>query len=157
MAQEGLPREVDAALTGGEDGEGRVLRRQRGDPGPGAGEEEQAIVGDFGEGRATRLGTVPQRRLVTRSKARTMAQRRIPKWCREQVVQPRRTDRRRLRSLEELLEQYLLLGGIDQLAGGELMLRLDDAPRPEPQRAELRVARASRPDSGRHRRAPPRW
>src|SRR5207245_8121783 len=62
----------------------------------------------------------------------------------------------RLGLLDQLLQQGLLLVGVDQLAGGEEVLALHHAPGAPAQGAEARPSPASRPDTRWHRRAPPR-
>src|SRR5206468_7848614 len=110
--------------------------------------------GDLRERPAQGLGAVPDSTLVARTEARPMAKRRVAERCEQQIVEARPFKKRRLHPLENVLEDRLLLVAVDELSGRDLVLRLDDPPGLRGERADLRASRASRPDTGRHRRAP---
>ena len=117
--------------------------------------EKETVVRDFGEPVA-RLASRTRCRARAARRSATVRQRRIAERGGEQVVHAAARWVGRLRAVDHFLEKDLLFGRVDELSGGHLMLRFDRAPRPSRERTELRVARASRPDTGRHRRVPPR-
>jgi hypothetical protein len=79
-----------------------------------------------------------------------MTKRRMPKRCEEKVVKPREfvaSGCGRFHAVDELLEELLLGIGIDELARRRDVLRFDDAPRIERERAKIKFFRALRPDT----------
>src|SRR5712691_8206241 len=154
-AERGLG-EVDGARGGDAEPEGSQVEAQIAELGAGAVEEDEAVVGDLGEGDGQLARAVQDAALQAGAETGAVAQRRVPERRVQQVVQVLEPGgHRELGAPVDQLLQDLLLGvGIDQLAGRVPELRLDHAAEAAAQGADLRGSRASRPDTLRHGPAP---
>src|SRR5438552_18457358 len=145
-------RQVHRAAGGDAERESRQLDADEAQVGGGALEEEQAVVRDLGERDRNLSRAVEDAALVAGAETGAVAQRRVAERRREQVVQAGEFGRnRQLGALvEERLQRGLLGVAVDELAGRVAELGFDDPAEGPRDRANPRVARASRPDSRRH-------
>src|ERR1051325_1932248 len=105
--------QIDSPVRPRSDGEGRELRGDRSQLGLRPGEKDEAIIRNLGERGALGFGAVPHTALVPAAKPRTVAQGRIAKRCREEIMQRRAGSSWWLGPIDQIPEEVLLLASLD--------------------------------------------
>src|SRR3954466_6901193 len=110
MPVEGRLHQVDSAHRSDADSECRQCRGNGAEIGFRSLEKKQPVVSDFSERAAQLDRPIPDAAIVARSEARSMCEWRIPERGEKEIMNSSVRHVRRLRVVDQLLEQHLLFG-----------------------------------------------